>query len=171
VEECETYGVEIRLKSEVHDINFEQTTVTLKDADVFSGDVIIGADGNNEQSAVIAAFQNHLLISSAGLWSTLRTRTLGYSSPPQETGDLAFRGTFSLEALQALKDPAIDELCQKCLVTMWIGPEGHSVFYPVRCGLEFNLVMTRPDDLPASIRSKEGDLEEMKAVFEGWDPV
>lgn len=54
---------------------------------------------------------------------------------------------------------------------MWVGPESHSVFYPVRCGKEFNLVMTRPDDLPASIRTKEGDLEEMKAIFEGWDPV
>jgi salicylate hydroxylase len=54
---------------------------------------------------------------------------------------------------------------------MWIGPESHSVFYPVRCGKEFNLVMTRPDNLPASIKTMEGDLKEMKAVFEGWDPV
>lgn len=56
-------------------------------------------------------------------------------------------------------------------MTVWIGPESHSVFYPVRCGNEFNLVMTRPDDLPSDVKTKEGDLEEMKALFEGWDPV
>lgn len=121
--------------------------------------------------AVVAAFQDCVLTFTARLWSTLRTRILGYPSPPQETGDLAYRGTFSLEALQALYDPAIDGLCKKRLVTLWIGPESHAVFYPVRCRKEFNLVMTRPDDLPASIKTKEGDLEEMQAVFEGWDPV
>ena len=45
VEECERLGVDIRLKSEVHSVDFEQTTVTLKNGDVVSGDVIIGADG------------------------------------------------------------------------------------------------------------------------------
>ena len=108
---------------------------------------------------------------SPGLWSTLRERILGRASPPKETGDLAYRGTFSRSALLALDDPAVDELCNKNLCTMWIGPESHAVFYPVRCMNEFNLVMTRPDDLPPDVKTKEGDLEEMKAVFGGWDPV
>jgi salicylate hydroxylase len=47
VEECERLGVDVRLKSEFDDVDFEQTTVTLKDGEVVSGDVIIGADGNN----------------------------------------------------------------------------------------------------------------------------
>lgn len=54
---------------------------------------------------------------------------------------------------------------------MWIGPESHAVFYPVRCGKEFNLVMARPDDLPPGVKTEEGNIQEMKAVFEGWDPV
>lgn len=108
---------------------------------------------------------------ASGLWSTLRSRILGHDSPPQETGDLAYRGTFTLSALQELNDPAVDELCKQNIVTMWIGPESHAVFYPVRCGNEFNLVMTRPDDLPPNVKTKEGDLEEMKAVFDGWDPM
>lgn len=54
---------------------------------------------------------------------------------------------------------------------MWIGPQSHAVFYPVRCGTEFNLVMTRPDDLPFNVKTKEGNMEEMEAVFVGWDPV
>lgn len=54
---------------------------------------------------------------------------------------------------------------------MWIGPESHAVFYPVRRGQEFNLVMTRPDDLPAGVKTKMGDIQGMRRVFEGWDPV
>lgn len=150
VEEAQRLGVKLRLKADVSDIDFEYTEVKLRDGEVISGDVIIGADG---------------------LWSTLRARILGHASPPKETGDLAYRGTFSLSALQNLKDPAIDELCKERVVRMWIGPESHSVFYPVRCGNEFNLVMTRPDDLPPDVRTAEGNLAEMQAVFEGWDPV
>ncbi|CAI6335485.1 unnamed protein product [Periconia digitata] len=150
VKECERLHVDIRLKSEVYDVDFENTRVLLKNGDVVSGDVIVGADG---------------------LWSTLRTRVLGHASPPQETGDLAYRGTFSLEALQTLRDPKVDELCLRNLVTMWIGPESHAVFYPVRCGREFNLVMTQPDDLPAYIKTKQGNLEEMKTTFKDWDPL
>jgi salicylate hydroxylase len=74
-------------------------------------------------------------------------------------------------ALQALKDPSVDSFCKQNIVTMWIGPESHAIFYPVRCGNEFNLVMTRPDDLPAGVKTQQGDLAEMRALFEGWDPM
>lgn len=47
VEECDRLGVDVRLKSELHGIDFEQTTVTLKSGKMVLGDVIIGADGND----------------------------------------------------------------------------------------------------------------------------
>ncbi|KAH7125110.1 putative salicylate hydroxylase [Dendryphion nanum] len=150
VDEARHLGVNLRLKADVRDIDFESTTVTLRDGEVIAGDIIVGADG---------------------LWSTLRGRILGHESPPKETGDLAYRGTFSLNSLLSLDDPAVDELCKKNVVTMWIGPESHSVFYPVSCGNEFNLVMTRPDDLPPHVKTEAGDIDAMMAVFEGWDPV
>lgn len=46
VEESQRLGVELRLKADVQDINFESTEVTLSNGEVISGDVIIGADGN-----------------------------------------------------------------------------------------------------------------------------
>jgi salicylate hydroxylase len=113
----------------------------------------------------------HILIIRTGLWSNLRSHMLGHESPPQPTGDLAYRGTFSLAALQALDEPAVDELCKHKMVTMWIGPKSHAVFYPVKNGTEFNLVMTLPDDLPEHVRTAPGDLQEMRAAFEGWDPM
>lgn len=54
---------------------------------------------------------------------------------------------------------------------MWIGPESHAVLYPVRGGNEFNLVLTRPDTLPPDVRTEAGNLQEMRALFRGWDPA
>lgn len=46
VEEAKRLGVELRLKADVQDIDFERTGVTLRNGAMISGDVIIGADGN-----------------------------------------------------------------------------------------------------------------------------
>lgn len=150
LEEAKRLGVHIRLGTDVQDVDFEKTKVVSKIGEEFSADVVIGADG---------------------LWSTLRTHILGRESPPKETGDMAYRGTFSLSALQAPGDPAVDELCRQRIVTMWVGPESHAIFYPLRCGEQFDLVVTRPDNLPRNIKVDEGDVLEMKAVFRGWDPM
>ena len=47
-----------------------------------------------------------------------------------------------------------------------MGPEKHCVFYPVRAGTEFNLVLLRPDNLPANTRTVQGDIGEMRATFD-----
>lgn len=52
-----------------------------------------------------------------------------------------------------------------------MGPDRHSVFYPLRGGSEFNLVLLGPDNLPAGAKTIRGDLDEMRATFEGWDPM
>jgi salicylate hydroxylase len=45
VQEAERLGVDLRLNSEIGDINFETTRVSLRNGDEISGDVIIAADG------------------------------------------------------------------------------------------------------------------------------
>jgi salicylate hydroxylase len=65
----------------------------------------------------------------------------------------------------------VEELCSAKKVTVWFGPDRHVVFYPLRGGNEFNLVLLRPDNLPAGVRTGAGDLGEMKATFEGWDAL
>ena len=106
-----------------------------------------------------------------GLWSTARSLILGRPLEPRETGDLAYRGTFSLEQLQALNDSRLDQLCALKSVNVWLGPDKHAVFYPLRDGKEFNLVLLRPDDMPHGTTRVDGDLDEMRASFEGWDPM
>src|ERR1700748_682123 len=112
-----------------------------------------------------------LMFSHVGLWSATRDAILGHPSPPTETGDLAYRATFSRKQLLELNDPRVEDLCSGNKVTLWMGPDKHSVFYPLRDGTEFNLVLLRPDNLPPGVRTVKGDLEEMRLTFEGWDEM
>ncbi|PVH79627.1 putative salicylate hydroxylase [Cadophora sp. DSE1049] len=149
-DEAERSGVQIRLGASVKTVGFDMTTVTLENGTVLEGSVIIGADG---------------------LWSTTRAQILGYASDPKETGDLAYRAIFSTEKLRALNDERINKLISQNVATVWLGPNKHCVLYPVRGGEEYNLVLLRPDNLPKGQTKVEGDLNEMKLTFEGWDPV
>jgi salicylate hydroxylase len=76
-----------------------------------------------------------------GLWSVLREHVLGRPSPPAETGDLAYRGTFTRSQLAHLNDEKVNKLLDDSSIQVWLGPEKHVVFYPVRNGTEFNLVL------------------------------
>lgn len=76
-----------------------------------------------------------------GLWSGLREHVLGRPFAPLETGDLAYRGTFTREQLEAFKDKRVDKLLEKSNVQVWLGPGRHAVFYPLRDKSEYNLVL------------------------------
>jgi salicylate hydroxylase len=54
---------------------------------------------------------------------------------------------------------------------MWLGPKNHAVFYPVRNGAMFNLVLLKPDDMETGKKTEPGDLQEMLDSFAGWDPM
>lgn len=107
---------------------------------------------------------------STGLWSTTREKILGRPSQPLETGDLAYRATFPASKLRGLHDPGLDALLDAKGTNMWWGPDRHCVLYPIQGGASYNLVLLRPDDLPPSFNKIEGDLQEMKDTFKGWDP-
>lgn len=82
---------------------------------------------------------------------------------------MAYRATFTRQQLESLGDDKVNELIQKVAVTSWLGPEKHTIFYPVRGGQEFNLVLLRPDNLAAGTRRVEGDVEEMRESYADWD--
>ncbi|KAK4943605.1 hypothetical protein LTR10_016900 [Elasticomyces elasticus] len=123
--------------------------VLMKNKDPITADVVVGADG---------------------LWSGLREYVLGYPKPPLETGDLAYRGTFTREQLKAFKNERVNEIMEAANVQVWLGSNRHAVFYPLRDKTEYNLVLLVADDLPPGMRTAQGNLEEMAANFEGWDP-
>ncbi|RFU80700.1 hypothetical protein TARUN_1524 [Trichoderma arundinaceum] len=156
LEEALRLGAKIRNGAEVvaADSEYERkhgkACVILKDESQVYGDVVVGADG---------------------LWSVLRNHVLGRPSLPIETGDLAYRGTFTRSQLQELKDDRVTELLSDSNIQVWLGPEAHVVFYPVRNKDEFNLVLLCPDNLPHDVRTLDGNLEEMREEFKDWDPL
>ncbi|KAJ9602803.1 hypothetical protein H2200_012583 [Cladophialophora chaetospira] len=151
LDEVVRLGGQIRLNAKVVDIKSSgEPHALLETGEIVRADVIVGADG---------------------LWSAIRDVVLGQPSPPMPTGDLAYRGTFSREQLEAFQDPRIEELINSGCTYNWVGPDRHSVFYPVKNGTAFNLVLIRPDNLPTGSRTEAGDIDEMRMTYEGWDPV
>lgn len=92
-----------------------------------------------------------------------------HPSPPHETGDLAYRATLTRQQMLELDEPRATEWCGREVVNVWFGPEKHCIIYPIRGGEIFNMVLTRPDDLPVGVKTAHGSLEEMRKSFEGWD--
>ncbi|KAJ5661452.1 uncharacterized protein N7477_009068, partial [Penicillium maclennaniae] len=148
LDEAIRLGAVLMLGAEVENVSVEAPEVILTDGRKLSADVLIGADGQ---------------------WSTIRKAVLRTPMSPVETGDLAYRATFTRGQLESLGDDKVNELIQKVSVTSWLGPKKHTIFYPVRGGQEFNLVLLRPDNLAAGTRRVEGDVEEMRESYADWD--
>ncbi|KAI1131886.1 FAD binding domain protein [Nemania abortiva] len=140
-------GVVIETGCEITTVDFSQAAVTAQDGRTFRGDVILGADG---------------------LWSRTRNLMLEQETLPQPTGDLAYRIILDLEDI---KDPELRQLVSNPSVNFWIGPSSHAVGYSVRQGLTYNLVLLRPDDLPADVSRASANVQEMRKLFQGWDPT
>ncbi|RAH46603.1 FAD/NAD(P)-binding domain-containing protein [Aspergillus brunneoviolaceus CBS 621.78] len=150
-EEAVRLGAEVRLGVAVEGVDFEGPAVLLVGGERVRGDVVLGADG---------------------LWSQVRGWVVGGDGAmPQETGDLAYRAVIPRSELEALRDDRVEELCRRVAVTSYLGPGKHTIFYPVRGGREFNLVLLRPDDLPSGKRREEAGVQEMRESYAGWDPT
>lgn len=148
MDEASILSVKTLLSAEVSTVHFGRTELRLRDGRIIQGDVIVRADR---------------------LWPATRPLLLGSPSPPVETGDLAYRGTFTREQLLALGDLRIKKLCACNSVNVLLRPGRHCVLYPVRGGKQSNLVLLRPNNLPPRSRTAQGDVEEMRETFKGWD--
>ncbi|KAJ5807396.1 hypothetical protein N7447_010852 [Penicillium robsamsonii] len=148
LDEAIRLGAVFQLGAEVEDVYTDQPAVLLADGRCISADVVIGADGQ---------------------MSTVRKAVLGSPHSPVPTGDMAYRATFSREQLEALGDEEVNKLCREIAITSWLGPEKHTIFYPLRGGREFNLVLMRPDNLSSGSRREQGDITEMRESYADWD--
>ncbi|KAB8274950.1 hypothetical protein BDV30DRAFT_225561 [Aspergillus minisclerotigenes] len=123
---------------------------------------VIAADGRQ--------WEGDLVIGADGVFGKLTEELLGRSDPPVKTGDLAYRLLLSTEEMR--KDPELAPFVNHPQVNYWLGPDAHAVNYVLRGGDLFNMVLLVPDDIPEdSLASTiEGNVQEMCALFEGWDP-
>lgn len=140
---CEEVGVSFRMKAEVFsylDVD-GGVSVTLKDGRSVHGDLLIGADG---------------------VRSVIRSQMTG-SDGPQFTGQTAWRGLVPAAALPEGTIPPD--------ATVWTGDGRHLVTYYVRRGelINFVAVLEREEWCEESWW-QEGDLNELRAAFSGWDP-
>ncbi|KAK3378379.1 hypothetical protein B0H63DRAFT_246078 [Podospora didyma] len=150
VAKCLALGVTLLLNARAVSVDFDAATVSLADGRQVEGDVVLLADG---------------------LWSAIRPLALGRPSPAILTGDLAYRITLKVSDLTGPDAAELAAFVKNTAVHFWIGPNSHAVGYSVSGGSVYNLVFLCPDDLPAEVVKTAGDLDEMRALFAGWDPL
>jgi salicylate hydroxylase len=141
-------GADIRVDSKVVDIDFELASLTLKNGQTLSGDLIVGADGLN----------------------SITRKKLVPTDAPELTGDIAFRVLLDVAELDP-DDEDLQQLAQNPQVIYWLGPSGHAIVYILKGGRQINLVAIAPDDLPDGIVRAPLSKEETLKKFDGWDPL
>ncbi|KAE9373631.1 FAD/NAD(P)-binding domain-containing protein [Stipitochalara longipes BDJ] len=147
---CEELGVVLKLNSKVIHVDFINAEVTIEGWETVKGDVVLCTDG---------------------LWSSTRAQFLGKPSPAILTGDLAYRIVINTKDLTGPDAPELKKFIEDEMVNFWVGPGTHVVAYTMRAGSVYNIVLLCPDNLPPSVTKTEGDLNEMKSLFQGWDPI
>ncbi|KAI1814937.1 hypothetical protein GGS20DRAFT_371350 [Poronia punctata] len=116
----------------------------------------------------VTAKKADLIVAADGIWSTCRNQFLDIKDFPRPTGDLAYRIVLTLDEID---DPELRDIVRKPASKFWIGPDSHVVAYSVRGGTMYNIVLIIPDDLPEGVRRQPGSVEQMRALFKGWDPI
>jgi salicylate hydroxylase len=144
-------GGHIRVNSRVNDVVVNEeaacATIELTDGSQHSADLVVGADG---------------------IHSRLREVLVGHRISPTPTGDIAYR--LLLRAEDVLHDPELAPFVTDPQVTYWMGPQKHAVVYLIRKAQFLNMVLLVPDDMPDNATKLDASVEEMVALFEGWDP-
>lgn len=153
-------GVNLVLGAKVIDVDFERASAVI----MRRGS---SGEGDNEEETVLG----DVIICTDGLWSNTRSQFLGKPSPAILTGDLAYRIVINTADISGPDAPELVDFIRSSTVNFWPGPGMHVVAYTMRAGEVYNLVLLTPDDLPADVSKSEGDIEEMRSRFKGWDPL
>jgi salicylate hydroxylase len=140
-------GVVFKMGQKVENVDFTVPSITTNTGLSASADLIVAADG---------------------LWSRSRTLFAPEAEGPRPTGDLAYRIVLDLDQV---RDPDLRLWISNPTVHFWIGPGAHAVGYSLRGGNMYNIVLLVPDTLPDGVSRQAGSVDEMKALFEGWDPI
>src|SRR5262249_53466777 len=103
-----------------------------------------------------------IIVGAGGLHSVVRGGLFGPYAPPF-TGWICWRGVGAASVVP--RDIAIAE------GTMWMGPHGHAVHYPVRRGELINIVAHfDSDSWTEESWTRECDVSELTTTYAGWHP-
>ncbi|CAG9988599.1 unnamed protein product [Clonostachys byssicola] len=142
-------GVTVKLNSRVTEYNEMVPSIKMQDGTILKSDLIVAADG---------------------VKSAARKLILGKDNKdPIRTGFAVYRST--IDAQKMRDDPETATLLREPALNVWIGPQRHVMSYTIAAGKSFNLVLSHVDDTDPATWRPEDSLDNMRAQFEGWDPV
>ncbi|GFF38203.1 putative FAD binding domain-containing protein [Aspergillus udagawae] len=144
-----TLGIEIKLGSEVKEIDFNKPSLRLATGEVYEADLILGADGER---------------------SRCRGRLLGREDPPYSPGDVVYR--ISVPTKDITEDHLAWDLKRRTSVNFWMGSGGHVVTYPIQHDM-LNVVLVYAEGAGGNVMygPQRADIEEFRSKIWNWDPV
>ncbi|KAL2114410.1 hypothetical protein VUR80DRAFT_8100 [Thermomyces stellatus] len=128
----------------------------------------IDLDAAEVRTATGLKVRADLIVAADGLRSRCRDVFIPDGDGPRATGDLAYRIVLRLDDID---DAELRRWVRDVSVHFWIGPGSHAVGYSLRGGMEYNIVLVVPDDLPDGVVRQPGSVEQMKMLFKDWDPI
>jgi 2-polyprenyl-6-methoxyphenol hydroxylase-like FAD-dependent oxidoreductase len=136
----------------------------LRTVDIRLGVRCIGVEGGNRGAVARLAggseIEADIIVGADGIHSVVRESLFG-ADAPRFTGCICWRGMAAADAVQ--HDIPIAE------GAMWMGPHGHVVHYPVRCGELINIVAHFDSDAwREESWTRECDLSEVMSTYAGW---
>ncbi|KAI1632603.1 FAD/NAD(P)-binding domain-containing protein [Biscogniauxia mediterranea] len=141
-------GIEIKLGSEVKEVDFNKPSLRLSTGEVYEADLILGADGER---------------------SRCRGSLLGRADPPYSPGDVVYR--ISVPTKDIKEDHIAWDLKRRSSVNFWMGPGGHVVSYLIQHDM-LNIVLVYHEGADGNVMygPQRADLEEFRSKISGWDP-
>ncbi|KAJ5654888.1 hypothetical protein N7490_001891 [Penicillium lividum] len=148
-QKAQDMGIEIKLGARVENYNPVAGSITLADGTTQTGDLVIAADG----------------IKSVARKFVLGGEDMAFRKP----GFAAYRATVDVERMR--NDPEVSWILARPALNIWIGDSRHVMTYTIGAGKAFNMVLSHPDVTDPSTWDPLKAVDDMKAEFEGWDPV
>ncbi|CAN8106530.1 unnamed protein product [Discula destructiva] len=143
------HKIDIKLGSEVTEIDFDKPSLLLSTGEIYEADVILGADGER---------------------SRCRGSLLGHADPPYSPGDVVYRISVPTQDITE-RHPAWD-LTRRSTVNWWMGPRGHVVSYLIQHNV-LNMVLVYAEGRGDKVMygPQKADLEEFRSKIVDWDPI
>jgi len=144
------HGVEIKLGSEVTEIDFNKPSLRLSTGETFEADMILGSDGER---------------------SRCRSFLLGHPDPPYSPGDVVYR--ISVPMTDVTEEHVAWDLKKRSSVNFWMGKGGHIVSYLIKKDV-LNIVLVYAEGAGAGkpmYGPQKADVEEFRAKVADWNPV
>ncbi|KAM0097284.1 hypothetical protein ACP6JE_008201 [Aspergillus fumigatus] len=142
-------GIDIRLGARVVDYDPVLGSITLKDGTSHRGDLVVAADG----------------IKSVARKVVLNGEDMPFIKP----GFAAYRAVVDVNQMR--NDPEVSWILERPALNVWIGDSRHVMTYTIGAGNAFNMVLSHRDTSDPATWDKQTALQDMKAEFQGWDPV